>query len=210
MSNNDALFEAARMGDLDLVKQMHQNGVDLNEFNDFAFRQAAMHGQLEVVKYLLANGANIEAASHSAIFAATQNGHLPVVVLLHQQGASLRLNYGNLFMGALANNHLDVATYLAGALQKEDDYQSMLKAALEGYLGELSADAALDEISLEAIQLIFDQLEDKASVHTMPMPTIMEDFFVALAGKTRLLTCTHKSLPNDRSSKISPFNDLSL
>ena len=58
----DALFEAAKSGNLDQVQQLVESGADINAVDEHhitPFLWAYFGGHTEVVKYLLSEGGNI-------------------------------------------------------------------------------------------------------------------------------------------------------
>ena len=77
-----ALSWAARNGHLDVVKFLVEKGADIHADGDYALRLAAENGYLDVVKYLVENRANIYAKDNYALRLAAKNGHLDVVKYL--------------------------------------------------------------------------------------------------------------------------------
>ena len=62
---NDYAHQAARQGDLDLVKYLHKAGADLNEMDNernTPILLAALNGHYPIVKYLYDNGVGYHAS----------------------------------------------------------------------------------------------------------------------------------------------------
>jgi outer membrane protein assembly factor BamB len=92
-SANEALFEAARAGDVARIEAALAQGADVNatsRYNVTALIFAASNGRLEAVRALVARGANVNAQDSfyrsSAAGMATSNGHVDVAVYLLQNG----------------------------------------------------------------------------------------------------------------------------
>lgn len=93
--NEKALFQAARDGDLNGVKDALKNGADIEakeSYGDTALNLAAENGHLELVKYLIETGANIEnlgGAAKTPIMNAAFAGHAEIVIVLIAHGAKI-------------------------------------------------------------------------------------------------------------------------
>jgi hypothetical protein len=82
-------IDAARDGNLSLVKQCLIAGVNVHAKDDEALRLAAKKGNTEILKVLLANDANIHAMDDYALRWAVWNGHVEVVLILLANGANI-------------------------------------------------------------------------------------------------------------------------
>jgi ankyrin repeat protein len=82
MSLEQRLIYACENGDLDKVKQLIKQGVDIHAGDDYALRLAA-NGHFDVIKYLVEHGANIHADNDRALQVAAGNGHHKVVNYLN-------------------------------------------------------------------------------------------------------------------------------
>jgi hypothetical protein len=80
---------AAETGDLDKVKELVAQGVDIHTWNDYSLRWAAYGGFFEVVQLLIEKGANISADDDCALQCAVERGHLEIAELLIKNGAKL-------------------------------------------------------------------------------------------------------------------------
>jgi len=92
-SANEALFEAARAGDVARIEAALAQGAGINatsRYNVTPLIFAASNGRLEAVKLLVARGANVNAEDSfyrsTAAQMALGNGHIDVALLLFQNG----------------------------------------------------------------------------------------------------------------------------
>jgi len=95
------LFMASCYNNLDLLRYLHENGVDLNSkeiFYNTPIHYAAENGHLGVVDYLINQGADINAKTkddYTPLHFAALNGHLGVVEYLVYQGADINSQIRN-------------------------------------------------------------------------------------------------------------------
>ena len=73
-------LNACKSGDLEVVKYLVSQGVDVQTDNNYAVQVASENGHLEVVKYLLSQGADGRTNNNCFVKVASENGHLEVVV----------------------------------------------------------------------------------------------------------------------------------
>ena len=83
MRNQDKLYNACQKGELEQVKNLVENGVDVTISGNWPARHASLNGHLDVVKFLVENGADIT-ADNWAVKWASENGHSEVVKYLNQ------------------------------------------------------------------------------------------------------------------------------
>ncbi|RAO71367.1 uncharacterized protein BHQ10_007379 [Talaromyces amestolkiae] len=89
------LYYASLLGLLDIVKQLHSDGLDVNAKGGkygTALQAAVVMGHFDTVKFLIDNGADVSvyAGLYSyAICAAGSGGHLDIIKLLVESGADL-------------------------------------------------------------------------------------------------------------------------
>nr|WBF70235.1 ankyrin repeat protein [Megavirus caiporensis] len=86
---NEQLKDAVLKGDLDQVKELVENGADINIDNNIAIKNASSNGFLDIVEYLVKNGANIHADNDYAVRHALTNNHLNVAEYLVSVGANI-------------------------------------------------------------------------------------------------------------------------
>jgi len=133
--SND-LIDAAEKGNLELIKKLVEQGVDVHARDDAALRWAAESGHLDVVKYLVEQGANVHAGDDLALRWAAGNGHLDVVKYLVEQGANVHAGDDAALRWAAGSGHLDVVKYLVeqGANVHAGDDLALRWAAGRGHL----------------------------------------------------------------------------
>ncbi|PCH02638.1 Hypothetical protein PENO1_036910 [Penicillium occitanis (nom. inval.)] len=94
------LYYASLLGLLDIVKQLHSDGLDVNAKGGrygTALQAAAIKGHFDTVKFLIDNGADVSvcAGQYSyAICAAGWGGYLDIIQLLIESGANLESEDG--------------------------------------------------------------------------------------------------------------------
>lgn len=94
------LYYASLLGLLDIVKQLHSDGLNVNAKGGrygTALQAAAIKGHFDTVKFLIDNGADVSvyAGQYSyAICAAGWGGHLDIIKLLIESGADLESEDG--------------------------------------------------------------------------------------------------------------------
>lgn len=106
------LFNAANINDIETVKRLVENGVDFSKGNDSTFRLAASKGHVEIVKLLSEEGAEIEANNNDALIQAARNGHIDVVKYLVRLGADVHAAQDSAMSFASFNGHVDICEYL--------------------------------------------------------------------------------------------------
>ena len=85
---DDALMDAVYEGNLVKVKELVENGADVNaqgEYGDNPLGGAAHFGYLEIVEYLVKNGADVNLTNkkgHTVLMYASKNGHTDIVEFL--------------------------------------------------------------------------------------------------------------------------------
>ncbi|AQN68743.1 ankyrin repeat protein [Saudi moumouvirus] len=103
---------ASSSGELEVVKYLVENGIDIHADNDSALALASDRGHLEVVKYLVESGANIHADKDYALRWASRCGYLDVVQYLVENGANINAKNDYSLRWASENGHLEVVKYL--------------------------------------------------------------------------------------------------
>ena len=109
---NNRLFEASRIGDLNAVKSLIEQGADVHAYNDAALRSAALCGHLPVVKFLVSEGADVHVDNDIALRWAACRGYLPVVKFLVSKGADVHANNDGALRWASNHGHLPVVKFL--------------------------------------------------------------------------------------------------
>lgn len=123
-NGNVAIVSAARIGNIGMVRYLHDHGARLEPTNNnpacAPFVAAANAGKAQVMEYL-APHVHIDQqdiCGRTALFAAAQNGHGHIIPWLIQKGASIDTpdeNGETAYRQAVSNNHLDIAQDLLDA-----------------------------------------------------------------------------------------------
>jgi ankyrin repeat protein len=115
------LDQAAKDGNLECIKTLRYQGIDVHTRDDLALRIAADSGHFEVVKYLIEHGANIHASNDQALRASAANGYFEVVKYLVNNGANLDV-YGDLSFSTVRGcGHTGIAQYLTDMAAKRSE-----------------------------------------------------------------------------------------
>ena len=148
------LQEAARQGDLRLISQSIDQGVNISELDsagDPALILASLNGHADAVALFLKKGADIEVrnkAGLTSLHAAAYAGNLDVVKLLVEAGASVNdaKNFYKMspLHAAAEEGHADVAAFLLAnkaeiEAAERNGYTPLTQAGWRGYwdVGEL-------------------------------------------------------------------------
>lgn len=90
-SLNSELHKACRVGNLELVKALVQQGVSITDRGNLPARTAAGYGHIEILKYLIENGADVTDHDNGAIKFAALQDRLEIVKLLISHGANIEV-----------------------------------------------------------------------------------------------------------------------
>jgi outer membrane protein assembly factor BamB len=136
----EALWEAARVGDLTAVKKLHAEGFDLNartKYGATALSFACDKGHLDVARYLIEHGADVNAKDDfyqvTPLGWALYNDHVEIVKLLVANGASevdqvlmtgVRKNVPELVAIALESDEIDPEVVLQALAQARANEQA--------------------------------------------------------------------------------------
>ena len=138
-------FTACREGNLDMLLDSIENGVDVNLETGFVggLGVAAIHGRLDVVKLLIQNGANVNTAQKgkaTPLQLAVISGHIEIAKVLIQNGADVdAVNYyafGTVLQTAAWHGHIEMVTMLlqngADVNSRREGYGTALDDAVQG------------------------------------------------------------------------------
>ncbi|MHB9147046.1 MAG: ankyrin repeat domain-containing protein [Candidatus Amoebophilus sp.] len=142
------LLDAAKNGDIELVKYLIGQGAEVNAKDNngrTVLLIAAFNGRLATVKWLLENGASLEEKDKygfTALLLAAVNGHIDTLKWLLANGASLeeKSNNGNtVLLIAAFNGRLATVKWLlenGASLEEKDNngFTALLIAARNGHL----------------------------------------------------------------------------
>lgn len=87
------LWERAAEGAVNIIRCLHEKGIDIGTERGLLLRAAAVHGRLEVVKYLVENGSMSHGEGTSAWVLAASEGHLDVAHYLRNEILNDRVTY---------------------------------------------------------------------------------------------------------------------
>lgn len=82
MTKEEELYEAAKYGNLQKVKNLVSQGINIHVENEKAFRWAAANGHLDIVKYLVKCGVDVYVYNEGALYWARHNSHQDIVEYL--------------------------------------------------------------------------------------------------------------------------------
>ena len=151
-SDERALLNASKNGNLKIVKELCAKGVNVNaaETKDgyTALMWASQEGHLEIVRELCERGANVNAATtddgSTALVWASQNGHLEIVRELCRKGANVNAATTNdgytALMSASEEGHLGIVRELCerganvNAATTNDGFTALMWASDNGHL----------------------------------------------------------------------------
>ena len=124
-TNNNALIEAARNGDLEEVTMLIKKGALINYQTDYGYTAlmwASDNGHAKIVKYLIEKCADVELSdtdiSNTALLMASYQGHLEIVKMLIEADANINTSNDNdttalmFALFTLSSEHLEVVKYL--------------------------------------------------------------------------------------------------
>ena len=122
------LYEAAKQGELSLVKHALKLGADIHFSYEASLRRAIEGGHLEIVEYLVENGANFHAQNEEYFLAAVIYGHLDIVRYLVENGADIHIDDEQPLKTASEIGSLEIVKYLVekGAEINTEDEQPLV------------------------------------------------------------------------------------
>lgn len=104
---------AAKEGNLELIKLLDSEGVDLHHEDEFAFKIACSEGHLHIVEYLASKGTNIHVENDRGLYLAFLKGDIPLVQFLIEKGLSFQqIKDRELMVQAVHMNHLELVKFL--------------------------------------------------------------------------------------------------
>lgn len=121
-------IEKIREGNIDEVRNLLFQGVDIHTDDDSGLQYAVNNGDFEIVKFLVGHGANIHARDDDALIMASRHGHFEVVKFLVEQGANLGAQDHEALRIAASFGHLEIVKVLVekGADIYSQNYESSL------------------------------------------------------------------------------------
>ena len=108
---NQLLASACGNGNLSKVKELVEQGVDINADNHYSIRIAVEIGHLEIVKYLVEQAKDTSYTNYTLNLAAA-HGHLEIVKYLIDKKADIHIGNDSSLRWAAIYGHLEVINYL--------------------------------------------------------------------------------------------------
>lgn len=115
------LLEAAKEGEVPLVKYSLEKGIDINSRDNYgltALSLASINGKIDVVKYLVERGYDIHINNDEAFRMAVLQNHLDIVKYLLHHGANIRVSNNIVLKYAENYGHKEMLEYLKGLIKK--------------------------------------------------------------------------------------------
>ena len=132
---DDALHQAARYGELDMVKQFIERGADIHDQSEAALRYAAGNGHTDTVKYLIDLGSKVDTWNSGELIEAARHGHADTVDLLLKNGANVHAEDDDALVYAAIKGSADTVKILLenGADINAQERGAVLYAARNGH-----------------------------------------------------------------------------
>lgn len=132
---NDALWEASKSNQIEMVKELIARGAEIADQDNAPLRIASNSGHTEIVKVLLENGADVQASQNESLIYASRNGHTNTVKVLLEHGAYVQASQNESLINASRKGHADTVKVLLehGADPHANDGEAILRAARNGH-----------------------------------------------------------------------------
>lgn len=113
--------------DLNTIRYMIENGMDMNSNNGYIAFWFCRHGDPSILKYLIENGLNLNVCGQECLRAACEEGNLDKAKLLIDNGVNIYAKEYQPFISALYFNHFNIVDYLIDVDKNTKiDYQCIL------------------------------------------------------------------------------------
>jgi hypothetical protein len=106
------LAKVCEYGDLDALKELIREGVDIHANNDIALCIAAANGQLKLLQFLMDKDANIHATDDYALKLAARHGHIETVRFLLDHDADIHAGQEEVLRGAVEHGQTEIVRLL--------------------------------------------------------------------------------------------------
>jgi len=98
--------------DLQVIKDLVEEGADIHVDSDYALRWAGYKGNLDIVKFLVESGADVHARLDEALILASKYGRLDIVKFLVESGAAVHARLNDALRWAGYKGNLDIVKFL--------------------------------------------------------------------------------------------------
>jgi len=112
VDNDWPLIWAAGNGYLDIVEFLVEKGANIHIYNDEPLKLAAENNHVDVVKFLLDKGANVYANDNYVLEWAAERGYLDIIQFLANKGLNVYVNNNKALKVAADNGHLNIVKFL--------------------------------------------------------------------------------------------------
>lgn len=106
-----ALFNAAKFGQLQIIKLLVEHGINRHRLMGYALALAIENGHLGVVEYLVNHGMSIPQRFRDALISASGYGHLPIVRFFVERETNID-SLNDALAAAVIGGHINVIKYL--------------------------------------------------------------------------------------------------
>lgn len=113
--NNSSLYFAVQRKNFEIVKCLVENGADVNQHDDIAFRSAAKYGTYEIAHYLHEKGANVY---NYKIVEGIRDTDLNQIKDAIKKGGNIDLDNGDLTIEALYSGNLKIFKFIFKRIKK--------------------------------------------------------------------------------------------
>lgn len=110
--NQELLYRATRLGDIEIVREAVERGADISADSECALKEACENGHLEVVKYLKELGANVHINNDMPLYRAMEYDHIEIVKYLREVGVNISADNECALRWASANGYMSAVKYL--------------------------------------------------------------------------------------------------
>jgi ankyrin repeat protein len=108
----ECILTACERGNLEDAKKLHDDGINIHEDHEEAFRGACKNGHIEIAKWLQSLGANINALDNSAFIWCCINNNIEIAKWLHSLGTDIHAQSDAGFRYACYYGHTELAKWL--------------------------------------------------------------------------------------------------
>lgn len=133
-SSDQDLINYARIGKIDNIKLLIENGADPKARNSQALIYAAEKGHADIVELLLKNGADSKAQDSKALVEAAKYGYIEIIKLLLENDIDNKVQNPRALIEAIRRNHIKIVKLLLehGADPKNRGSEALADAARKG------------------------------------------------------------------------------
>src|SRR5437868_105623 len=132
ISDEKLLMKYAKTGNLNEIKILFENGVNICADDNYAIVWASYYGHLEIVKFLFENGTDICTQDNKPIVWASNNNQLDIVKFLFENGANIYTQDNYAIRNAAFDKRLNMVEFLLNYYYNNDNNLIYLLNAIYG------------------------------------------------------------------------------